>query len=441
MSDIAIRAERISKRYRIGRTRRGGYETLRDRLSWAVGARLQRVGRLLRGYPTGVEQSENTVWALRDVSFEVRRGERVGIIGRNGAGKSTLLKVLSRITEPTFGFAEVRGRVSSLLEVGTGFHPELTGRENIYLNGAILGMKRREIRYKFDEIVAFAEVDTYIDTPVKYYSSGMQLRLAFAVAAHLEPEILLIDEVLAVGDAGFQKKCLQKMEGVGADGRIVLFVSHNMPAITRLCQRTILLSEGRLSHDGPSYQVASAYLKDGLGTSAAREWNHLSGAPGNDVVRLRAVRIRLEGGQITDAVDIRRAVGVEIEYQVLRSGYALCPYYTLDNEEGVRVFVALDQDPAWRRRPRPVGHYVSTGWIPGNLLSEGTMVVGAAMKTEEPSLLHFYEPDAAAFQVIDSRDGNSARGDFSGHLPGIVRPLLNWTTRFLQTSSPTSSQT
>ncbi|TME93170.1 MAG: ABC transporter ATP-binding protein [Chloroflexi bacterium] len=247
MSDIAIRAERISKRYRIGRTRRGGYETLRDRLSWAVGARLQRVGRLLLGYPTGVEQSENTVWALRDVSFEVRRGERVGIIGRNGAGKSTLLKVLSRITEPTFGFAEVRGRVSSLLEVGTGFHPELTGRENIYLNGAILGMKRREIRYKFDEIVAFAEVDTYIDTPVKYYSSGMQLRLAFAVAAHLEPEILLIDEVLAVGDAGFQKKCLQKMEGVGADGRIVLFVSHNMPAITRLCQRTILLSEGRLS--------------------------------------------------------------------------------------------------------------------------------------------------------------------------------------------------
>ena len=213
-----------------------------------------------------------SIWALKDVSFDINRGEVVGIIGRNGAGKSTLLKILSEITEPTEGRVEIHGRVGSLLEVGTGFHPELTGRENVYLNGAILGMKRAEIERKFDEIVAFAEVEKFIDTPVKHYSSGMYLRLAFAVAAHLEPEILIVDEVLAVGDAAFQKKCLGKMAGVAKEGRTVLFVSHNMPAITRLCERAILLDEGRLLQDGVSHQVVKAYLNAGLGTTAMREW-------------------------------------------------------------------------------------------------------------------------------------------------------------------------
>ena len=273
----------------------------------------------MRGQASSAAKLDETFWALQDVSFEIKRGEVVDIIGRNGAGKSTLLKILSRITEPTQGYADIYGRVGSLLEVGTGFHHELTGRENIYLNGAILGMKKREIARKFDGIIAFAEVERFIDTPVKHYSSGMYLRLAFAVAAYLEPEILLVDEVLAVGDARFQRKCLNKMQDVGQHGRTVLFVSHNMPAITRLCKRVILLDGGRVLEDGPPYHVVKTYLNSGLGTSAAREWSDLSKAPGNDVMRLRAVRVRTEDGVIADALDIRQPFGIDIEYQELRN--------------------------------------------------------------------------------------------------------------------------
>ncbi|RLB00320.1 MAG: ABC transporter ATP-binding protein [Deltaproteobacteria bacterium] len=257
MSDVAIRVENLSKRYRIGQ--REGYLALRDVLARGLKAPF----RLLKRDSQNLSRRSNEyIWALKDVSFEVKRGEVVGIIGRNGAGKTTLLKILSRITEPTEGYAEVRGRVGSLLEVGTGFHPELTGRENIYLNGAILGMKKREIDRKFDEIVAFAEVEKFIDTPVKYYSSGMYVRLAFAVAAHLEPEILLVDEVLAVGDAAFQKKCLGKMGDVAKEGRTVLFVSHNMAAIERLCQRALLLDKGNLILSGHAQELVARYLSE-----------------------------------------------------------------------------------------------------------------------------------------------------------------------------------
>lgn len=429
MSDIAIRSENLGKQYRIG-SQLSRYPTLRDKLADALAAPFRRVGKLLRGEATGAAELDETIWALRDVSIEIRQGEVVGIIGRNGAGKSTLLKILSRITEPTVGFVDIRGRVGSLLEVGTGFHNELTGRENVYLNGAILGMKRDEIDRKFDEIVDFAEVERFIDTPVKHYSSGMYLRLAFAVAAHLEPEILLVDEVLAVGDAAFQRKCLNKMEGVGQQGRTVLFVSHNMPAITRLCERAILLDEGRVIQDGLASQVVSTYLGSDLGTTAAREWPDLGQAPGNEVARLRAVRVRGEDGQVTDVVDIRQPVGIEMEYEVLKTGYALWPHFTLHNEEGLRVFVAFDLDPSWRGRPRPLGRYVSTAWIPGNLLAEGTMIIGPAIRTEQPKMLHFYERDAVAFQVVDSLDGDSARGDYGGRMKGVVRPILEWETQF-----------
>ena len=370
------------------------------------------------------------IWALKEVSFEVKPGEVVGIIGRNGAGKSTLLKILSRITEPTKGYAEIRGRVRSLLEVGTGFHAELTGRENIYLNGAILGMKGVEIERKFDEIVAFAEVEKFIDTSVKHYSSGMYVRLAFAVAAHIEPEILLVDEVLAVGDGRFQRKCLDKMQDVGRQGRTVLFVSHNMPAITRLCPRTVLLDSGKVLRDGPSHQVVSAYLGSDLGTTAAREWPDLREAPGNDIVRLRAVRVKMEDGRITDAIDIRKPVGVEMEFDVLSPGHILVPNYHFFNEDGTCVFLASDHDPEWYRSPRPAGHYLSTAWVPANLLAEGNLVIGAAVSTMNPVNVHFYERDVVAFQVIDSLDGDSARGDYAGHMPGVVRPLLRWTTQF-----------
>ena len=426
-----IRVENLSKQYRIGK--REPYETLRDTVANVIRAPIRKL--------LGNRSSAEHIWALRDVSFTVQRGETVGIIGRNGAGKSTLLKILSRVTEPTSGRVKLYGRVASLLEVGTGFHWELTGRENIFLNGSILGMRRAEIKQRFDEIVAFAEIEKFLDTPVKRYSSGMYLRLAFAVAAHLEPEILLVDEVLAVGDANFQRKCLSKMEDVGRQGRTVLFVSHNMPAVTRLCPRAILLDGGKVISDGPSNQVVSSYLTSGLGTTAAREWLGRGSAPGNEIVRLRAVRVRNQHGILSDTLDIREPISIELEYEVLQPGHVLVPNYDFYNEEGIQVFVAREIDPVWDGRVRPVGRYASTAWIPGNLLSEGTFLVGAAISTMNPAMVHVHERDAVAFQVVDSMDGNSARGDYAGPMPGVVRPVLRWQTRsLLENNQPTAAQ-
>lgn len=416
-----IKVENVGKRYRIGQSR-APYSTLRESLSEAVRSPFKKFGKN--------NDSSQFVWAVQDVSFEIKPGEVVGLIGRNGAGKSTLLKMLSRITEPTRGRILLYGRVGSLLEVGTGFHAELTGRENIYLNGAILGMARNEIVRKFDEIVSFAEVDKFIDTPVKHYSSGMYLRLAFAVAAHLEPEILLVDEVLAVGDAKFQRKCLDKMQDVGKQGHTVVFVSHNIAAITRLCPRAILLDEGRVVSDGPSYQVASEYLSGGLGTTAEREWKDLNKAPGDEVVRLHAVRVRSETGEVQDVLDIRKPIAIEMEFEVLQAGWTLTPNYHFYNEHGQCVFVAGDNDPTWFQKPRPKGRFVSTARIPGNLLAEGTIIVGAAITTPEPEHVHFFEREAVAFQVVDSMSADSARAGYAGHIPGVVRPKLEWDTRY-----------
>ncbi|MCL4475992.1 MAG: ABC transporter ATP-binding protein [Nitrospirae bacterium] len=429
MNGIAIRVEELSKQYRIG-GKQDNYKTLRDTLADAFMSPFRKTGKLLRGQATGAAELDETIWALKDLFFEVKHGEVVGIIGRNGAGKSTLLKILSRITEPTTGFAEIHGRIGSLLEVGTGFHSELTGRENVYLNGAILGMKRLEIDKKFDEIVAFAEVEKFIDTPVKHYSSGMYLRLAFAVAAHLEPEILIVDEVLAVGDARFQKKCLNKMEKVGQEGRTILFVSHNMSAITRLCSRAILLDEGSIVQDGQAHEVVKSYLSKGLDTTAEKEWPDPAKAPGNEVARLRSVRIKTEDGRITDVMDISRPVLVEMEFEVLKSGYVLLPHFSLNNEEGVLIFVTVDLDPAWRKRERPKGWYRSVALIPANFLNEGALFVGPALITLDPLLVQFFERDAVSFQVIDNSDGDSARGDYNSPLRGAVRPILKWSTEF-----------
>lgn len=430
MSDIAIRADNLAKLYRIGSSPQAKYATLRDRIATALSAPLKRFTALARA---GRDEEFEHIWALKDVSFEVRCGEVVGIIGYNGAGKSTLLKILSRITEPTRGLATIHGRVGSLLEVGTGFHPELTGRENVYLNGAILGMRKTEIERKFDEIVMFAEIEKFIDTPVKFYSSGMYVRLAFAVAAHLEPDILVIDEVLAVGDARFQKKCLNKMQDVGAQGRTVLFVSHNMSTITRLCERTILLGDGHVMDDGPSYRVVSTYLSAGRGVTAQREWPEPETAPGGEVARLRAVRVRLQNGEVSEGVDIREPVAIETEYEVLQPGCELLLHHHFVNEEGLRLFTALDLDPQWRKKPRPSGYYVSTAWVPGNLLSEGTLYVHPCMNIIGKMGVEaeqFSVSEAVAFQVIDSLDGDSARGDWVGRLGGVVRPMLKWETQF-----------
>jgi len=429
MTDLAIHVEDLGKRYSIGAAQ-PGYRTLRDSIMDGLSGPLRRMRSFCQRNPVNSSDSGASIWALKDVSFEINRGEVVGIIGRNGAGKSTLLKILSQITDPTEGKVDIYGRVGSLLEVGTGFHPELTGRENVYLNGAILGMKRAEISRKFGQIVAFAEVETFIDTPVKHYSSGMYLRLAFAVAAHLDPEILIVDEVLAVGDARFQRRCLDKMREVSHQGRTVLFVSHNMPAVSRLCDRAILLDDGKIALDGSTHRVVSSYLNTGRATAGSREWNDPAKAPSGEIARLCAVRIRTEDGRITENVDIRHPVGLEVEYEVLRPGSVLLAFINVFNDSGIHVLELVDLDPEWRRRPRPVGRYVVTTWIPGNLLSEGLFLVSPGATTLDPRILQFNEPDAASFQVFDSLDGNSARGDWAGTMTSVVRPLLRWTTQY-----------
>lgn len=379
-----------------------------------------------------VENKNNTsdyIWALRNISFQIEKGEVVGIIGRNGAGKSTLLKILSRITDPTKGFAEIKGKISSLLEVGTGFHQELTGRENIYLNGTILGMTKTDIDAKFDAIVDFSGIEKYIDTPVKRYSSGMGVRLAFSVAAYLEPDILFIDEVLAVGDLDFQRKCLNKMQNIGQQGRTVLFVSHNMQAITRLCSRAILLDNGQIIADGKSSEVVTKYMISDTGVTSERHWNNTGKAPGKEIARLRAVRVKDENDHVQQYFDIRKPIFIEMEYDILKSGYLLLPHHNLFNEEGVWVFTTMDTDPRWQGRRRPAGRYIGKVWIPGNLLSEGIIYVNALVFTLQPNTLQFDEKDVVSFHVIDSIHGNSARGDWAGGMKGAVRPLLKWTNK------------
>lgn len=432
--DIAIKAEGLSKIYRIGMLDDAA-ENLGSSIIQAVKSPLKNYKKYRSLYnfddvksgPSADETQEDIFWALRDVSFEVPRGQVMGVIGTNGAGKSTLLKVLSSITPPTHGRVEIRGRVSSLLEVGTGFHNELTGRENVYLNGTIMGMRRAEVQRKFDEIVEFSGVEKFLDTPVKRYSSGMRVRLAFAVAAHLEPEILIIDEVLAVGDAAFQRKCLDKMEDVGQHGRTVLFVSHNMPAVTRLCSRAILLKQGALMMDGDAADVVGAYLNGGHGISAMREWPDQS-APGDDAVRLRCLRVKESNGQTLRSADIRKPIGLEMEYEVLEGGRMLMPYFSAWNEEGVKMFVAVETDPAWMGQRRPAGRYITTAWISGNLLSEGMIYISAHMRTLEPLHRHFHAHQEVAFQVIDSRGGDTARGAHAGSMDGVFSPKLEWET-------------
>ena len=428
--ETALAVEKLSKRYRIG-SRQSQQDTLGGMVIDLARRPLSnfRSLRSLTTFAKGEEEGDDIIWALRDVSFEIKSGETVGIIGSNGAGKSTLLKILSRITQPTRGTAMVSGRVSSLLEVGTGFHPDLTGRENVYLNGAILGMSRTEIERKFDDIVDFSDVSRFIDTPVKRYSSGMGLRLAFSVAAHLEPEILMVDEVLAVGDIRFQKKCLTKMGEVARTGRTVLYVAHNMPAISRLCERAILMGSGKVIHDGPAHDVISTYLNSGLGTSAVREWPDRARAPGGEIVRLCAVRVVDEEGDLADAVDIRRPLRIDMEYEVLKPGYILMPHIHVSNDEGVCAFAAHDLDSGWRGEKRPPGRYISSVWIPGNMLAEGMLFVDANMITLDPFIFQYQSRSAVAFLVTDNLEGDSARGDWTGHMPGVLRPMLRWTTR------------
>lgn len=429
-NEVIIEAAGVSKEYLLSRKGGGGgsYGSLRESITGAVRS-VARLGR------RDADAQERRFFALNDVSFQIQRGQAVGIMGRNGAGKSTLLKVLSRITAPTSGEIRLYGRVVSLLEVGTGFHPELTGRENIFLNGAILGMKREEIRQSFDEIVAFAEVEKFIDTPVKRYSSGMYMRLAFAVAAHLRPEILIVDEVLAVGDAAFQKKCLGKMQDVAEGGRTVLFVSHNMASLARLCTRAILLREGRVVDDGPITKVINGYMSGSSGESPSDvDYASKGRMPGDSNARLRRARI-VSQGQATGMCDIRQAIDLEFEYEMLVGGLAAHPNVTLFNEGGDVVFISNDDiDPA-SRIPKPPGIYCSRMRIPGNFLSEGMYTATFILATMEPLVRFIHEQSLLAFNVNDPNEGDSVRGTYGGHWPGVVRPALDWATTPLDASA------
>ncbi|HLZ72511.1 MAG TPA: polysaccharide ABC transporter ATP-binding protein [Dehalococcoidia bacterium] len=422
-SDLAVSIRGISKAFQIAPNGQAA-TTLREAIVQKARHPFQRT-------------ATDTFWALKDVSLDIHAGEVVGLIGRNGAGKSTLLKVLSRITRPTAGRVRLYGRVGSLLEAGAGFHSELTGRENVYMNGVILGMKRREIDRKFDAIVEFAGIGPFLDVPVKRYSSGMYVRLAFAVAAHLQPEILLVDEVLAVGDADFQKKCLGTMHDVAESGRTVVFVSHNMGAVASLCRRAVVLQRGRHIFDGPAGEAVDYYLRSGQVATASREWPDLADAPGDDVVRLRAVRLRTVDGDAGMSIDVRDAVGVELAYDVLCAGTVLAPGIQLYNDSGTLVFVAYDQGEPWRRGPRAPGRYTSTVWIPGNFLSDCGYALSACVVTMSPGepIVHCNEDNAVAFRIVESLDGTTARGDYGGRMPGVVRPLLTWNTDWTPATS------
>jgi lipopolysaccharide transport system ATP-binding protein len=425
MSESIITVENLSKRYTI-QHRINRNEGFRHVLEAKVTAPFRRLfgGNGSESDSANRETSEE-FWALKNVSFDVKRGEVVGIIGRNGAGKSTLLKILSRITEPTEGRIWLRGRVASLLEVGTGFHPELTGRENIFLNGAILGMSKTEIKRKFDEIVAFSEVEKFLDTPVKRYSSGMYVRLAFAVAAHLEPEILIVDEVLAVGDADFQKKCLGKMESVSRnEGRTVLFVSHQIAAVTRLCQKALWLDVGNVKDFGRADLICSEYLANGSVASAKRFWTERERAPGNEWVRLESVEA-IADGEAADTLEITSPLEIRIGYRVLKGGKVLIPNIHLYRDDGTLIFISHDWYSGWRNRPKPPGRYQTTFTVPGNFFSEGRVIVKVAMGTYLPFEAHFQESDVVAFTVVESTGGDTSRGDYAGQLPGIIRPLIN----------------
>jgi len=368
--------------------------------------------------------------ALDRLSFDVQPGEVVGIVGRNGAGKSTLLKILARILAPTSGRVELRGRVGSLLEVGTGFHSDLTGRENIFLSAALLGMREAEIQKRFDAVVDFSGVEAFLDTPVKRYSTGMYMRLAFSVAAHLDPEILLVDEVLAVGDIEFQRKCVQRLDALGQHGQTVLFVSHNLQAVGRLCRRGLWVEGGRLVRDGPMAEVAAAYLKQGAVHPGWREWPEEAGAPGDETVRLHRVLVRGPDGQAAAGIDIGRPFEIEIEYRVKVGGLVLFPAVKLFNEWGTEIIWSTDAGTSQHGRPRAPGRYRSVIRFPPNLLAEGLMSVAVSIVSLRPRKIHVAESDAVTFQATEVVDGSTSRGEFPDYIASVVRPRLDWSVTF-----------
>jgi lipopolysaccharide transport system ATP-binding protein len=416
MGDIAIHVEDIGKMYRIG-GQTIKYHTLRETIT-------ENVSTTFRHITTGSRAKEE-IWALRHIDFEVEQGQVLGIIGRNGAGKSTLLKILARVTQPTEGFAEIHGRVGSLLEVGTGFHPELTGRENIYLNGAILGMKKYEIDRKFDEIVSFAEVEKFMDTPVKRYSSGMYLRLAFAVAAHLEPEILVVDEVLAVGDAEFQRKCLGKMSDVAKEGRTVLFVSHNMSAILRLTEAALVIEKGKIVYRGPSQESVDYYLAHDYDKGGEHIWRADELTSSASEFKPIAARIRNSRGQTSETLRSTEPATIEVEYQLKKDIQGLRVGIYLITTRGEFILTSFDTDDPQKFEKhtiRKAGHYTSRCIIPQDFLNEGRFVVGVNASSYKIKR-YFHDEQALVFNVNAT---NAPGMQWPENRLGPIRPRLEW---------------
>lgn len=433
----AISVENLSKKYILRHEARQGYTSLRDVLANGV----RTVTRTVAGYASGrgrpdATAEEEEFWALKEVNFEIKEGDRLGIIGRNGAGKSTLLKVLSRIVEPTSGCARVRGRLASLLEVGTGFHPELTGKENIFLNGSILGMSKQEIRSRFDEIVSFADVEKFLDTPVKRYSSGMYVRLAFAVAAHLDPDILVIDEVLAVGDGQFQKKCLGKMEEVTSKGRTIVFVSHNMGMISSLCDRAVLLDAGRIARVGKTSDVILEYYGSAGSTPAEVDYTKAGKPTGDDYAVLLGGYVRDADGHRVAEFDLRKSIIVGMRFRILQ----LRPFQNVYPYPSVHVYASDGTNVLYssplnsQLHAFAPGDYVAECEIPANLLNSGTYFSGLGFSDNQRGVsTHFFDPNALSFHVVEKLDDPSVlcelRNGYGGLIPGVVRPRLDWSVR------------
>lgn len=427
MSDAIIQVENLSKKYILEHRQEGKrYVALRDVLTNRARSLTSTLNPFNRNKKNRMITQQEKFWALKDISFEVKQGDRVGVIGRNGAGKSTLLKILSRITEPTQGRVRIRGRVASLLEVGTGFHPELTGRENIYLNGAILGMSKLEIKHKFDEIVSFAEIEQFLDTPVKRYSSGMYVRLAFAVAAHLEPEILVVDEVLAVGDARFQKKCLGKIEDVSnKENRTVLFVSHNMPTITSLCSKCILLEKGEIKKIGDTSDVVMSYYAGDESSAASVDFSQSLQKPGDNYAVLTAASVRTMDNQISPEVSIAEPFKILMRFKILRnSDISFMPLFEIFTSDGTYAFGI---------RPKTVnlllvGDYIFECKMPANFLNDGVYFINVSLYSFEPGhVAHIYERHLLSFNVKDPIEGTRGFG-YLGPIAGAIRPQFECKT-------------
>ena len=425
--DIILKAENISKQYRLGQVGTGTLSHDLNRWWHQIRGKENPYLKIGDTNDRSTKGESDYVWALQDINFEVERGEVLGIIGKNGAGKSTLLKILSKVTAPTTGSIKSRGRIASLLEVGTGFNGEMTGRENIFLNGAILGMTKKEITSKLDEIIEFSGCERYIDTPVKRYSSGMTVRLAFAVAAFLEPEILVIDEVLAVGDAEFQKKAIGKMQDISkGEGRTVLFVSHNMAAVKSLCTKGIVMEYGKVIFQGGIEDAIQKYLEDENST-AHRVWKDGDiNRPKADFIELQEVRVLNKKGVISSNHNIFDEVKIEFEYNIFKGGEFFTHGFNLFNVENVHILSSHDKNSLTLKESLPIGIHKKTITIPGNLLAEGTYKCSFAIMRYSPFHVEFHEMDVVGFNVVDEFGEKTVRGSYSGHYPGLIRPELEW---------------